>query len=168
MRTRGHGTCSSEPTGSDLTFGPGQLVGVDEVGGEVGERGEHEAALPHPRVRHLQVGLVDLLALDPEDVDVEGPRSPALEPHPRRRRLQPPALGEQAAGVEVGVELDDQVEEGALLGPADRVGLVHGRHGHHVVERGHGRPELGGAVAEVRAQAEEGAGHGRSWATRSG
>ena len=48
------------------------------LGGELGAGREDEAPLVHAGMRDLQVGLVDRDALDQQDVDVEGPRAPAL------------------------------------------------------------------------------------------
>src|SRR3546814_14893279 len=42
-----------------------------------------------------------------------------------------------------------------------RVGLVDGRDGHDVGERGYRASQVGDAVAEVGSEPEEGAGHGR-------
>ena len=48
--------------------------------------------------------------VDPEDVDVERARAPALLADAVGRRLEPVAHAEQLAGRQVGVELDHQVE----------------------------------------------------------
>ena len=75
------------------------------------------------------------MSVHPEDVDVEGARPPSLAPDPTGGGLQPVAHAEQLPGRQRGVELDDQVEVQALLGPAHRVGLVDVRHGHDAGDR---------------------------------
>ena len=108
----------------DLALGRVEQDGGHEVGGEVGERGEHEPPLPHPRVGHLEIGLVDDLAVHPEHVDVEGAGTPALGRDAPGGVLEASAHLQQAARVEVGVELDDEVQVGALLRATDGLGLV--------------------------------------------
>ena len=44
----------------------------DQVGGQIAERGQDEAALPHAGMRHLEVGLVDN---PPEDLPADSPKS---------------------------------------------------------------------------------------------
>ena len=102
-----------------------------------------------------------LLAVHPEHVHVQRPRAPPLLPDPLGGPFEASALGQEPAGVEGGVELDDEVQEGGLLGPAHRIRLVDGRHGDHVGQRRHRLTQVAGPVTEVRPHAQEGAGHER-------
>ena len=124
----GHpGRESRAPDPVDVTLGAISPVGASHIGGDVGEGGHHEPALPHPGVGHLEVGLGDGYPVDPDDVDIEGARPPPDRPHPIGRRLQAMAHPEQLASRELGVELHHDVEERRLSrGPADGVGPVDG------------------------------------------
>jgi hypothetical protein len=88
-------------------------------------------------VGHHEIGLSDRLAVDPQDIDVEGPGAPASLPDPGRGGLQAAALVEEVASGPSGVELDDDVQEGTLGGPADGFGLVYSRDRYHLVEHAH-------------------------------
>ncbi len=68
------------------------------LGCQIGQRREHEAPLPHPGMGHDEIGFLDLLVIDQEHVDVEGPRAEPLGPDSSRRRLQPAAELEQLPG----------------------------------------------------------------------
>ena len=113
----------------------------------------------------VRSSVVDRLALHVEHVGVERARAPALQAHPARRRLELLAALEEAAGRVGGGQLDHQVEVGALAGgPAHRLGLVEGRDGDHVAapaQPGHGAAQVGPAVPEIGAQADEGPAHRR-------
>ena len=75
--------------------------------------------------------------------------------------LEPSGHLEQLPGTELGVELDHQVQKGALARRSTHgLGLVQARHPHHVGQSRHGPPELGSAVTEVGAESEKGT-HGR-------
>jgi hypothetical protein len=95
---------------------------------QVSQRGQHERALGPPRVRDHEVGLVDRDAVDPDDVDVERPRAPALRPHALGVGLQRWQTASSSRGGQLGLQLDDEVEEPALIRATHRVGLVDGRH----------------------------------------
>jgi hypothetical protein len=74
---------------------------------------------------HDQVGVLDLLVTDQEDVDVERPRTPPLGWDSSRRGLQPAPELEELPWRAFGGQLDDEVEIGPLAGgPTDRFGLV--------------------------------------------
>ena len=129
------------------------------VGRELGEGFEHETTLVHPGVRDLQVRGVDRDALDPEDVDVEGPRTPPHVADTPGSGLDAMAHAEECVRVQVGVELDDEVQEAPLLRTAHRVGLVHVGDGDDIGQRGDRRTQVGAPVAEVGAEAQERPGH---------
>ena len=63
--------------------------GVHQVGGQIGQRLDHEPPLPHAGVGDDQVRLVDHQVADQQHVDVEGPRADApsrTRPAPASRR----------------------------------------------------------------------------------
>ncbi len=106
-----------------------------------------------------QVGLVDLVVADEEDVDVEGAGAPPLARDPARLVLQPLGDLEELARRSIRLHGDDGVEVLRLLGSADRVRRVDGRHRHDRDAVGGGEPvdrrlQGGGAVADVGAEAE--------------
>ena len=143
------GQVVERPEPPHLAVGGGQPVRRGEVGGQVGEGGQHEAPLPHPGVGHLQVGRRRRSCPSTQQhVDVERARAPPLLAHPPGRGSRRAADLEQLAGRRRGVELDDQVEVRPLLvGPADGIGLVDRRR----------RPRGRAATATAR----------RRWPTRS-
>ena len=97
---------------------------LDPFRRDVVQRREHERPLVHPRVRDLEVGLVDVLVAVEQDVDVQGARSPADRAHPILELLDAIADVEQLARREIGVDRDHRVEEVVLARTADRRGLV--------------------------------------------
>ena len=113
-------------------------------------------------MRHLEPRLVEHLRVVEQEVEVESAR-----PLGRAGRTIPPEPGfqgeqelEERAGLEVGPELDRAVQEARLVEVADRIGLLERRDRYHLhsvgqAELGHGRPDRGGAVAEVRPQRDE-------------
>src|SRR5579864_6054109 len=112
-------------------------------------------------MRDLQVRGVDGEMPVEEDVDVQFARTPPLRVRlaagPGLDRL---ALLQQLARRQVGVDLDDLVEELWLLHPSHRFGLLHRRLRHHLnafgAEPRPGEREVGGTVTEVGAEAEVG------------
>jgi hypothetical protein len=60
----------------DLTVGLREVVVRDEVGAKVSQWREDESSLPHPRVRHDQVGRVNHEIAHQNDVNIEGARPP--------------------------------------------------------------------------------------------
>src|SRR3954453_4312865 len=99
-------------------------VGVDELRRDVAQRGQHEAALPHARVRQHQFSRVDLQVVDEQQIDVERPRSPAFGAYATGAFFDQLALVEQLEWLELGVDRDDCVEVRILRRSADRRGLV--------------------------------------------
>ena len=99
----------------DLALGVLEGVGVDQVGGQLGQGASTN------RRRHMrgwgisEIGTAELHPLDPEHVDVErpGPSSPDGAP-PVGRAFQAVAQAEQLPRAQVGGELDHQVEVGPL------------------------------------------------------
>ena len=72
--------------------------GGTRSGARSAEGGEHEGTLAKARVRHLEVGLVHLDAVDPDDVDVERPRAPAHDPLAAGGRLERRGQAQQLPG----------------------------------------------------------------------
>src|SRR5436190_13703177 len=107
-----------------------------QVRSDVVQRYEHEGALEHAGVRNQQVRLVDRLAVDPEDVDVERARSPSFPAHPAGGRLDAVAHPEQLASGGSGLDGHDHVQERILSWrTADRICLVQAGHGDDARER---------------------------------
>jgi len=139
------------------------VAGQDEVGVELGERLEREAPLVQARVRHAQAGGVDRLVAVEQQVEVDRARAEA-----RARSLAAQGLldGEQPiqelARRERRLELGRAVQEARLVQVADGVGLPEGGDGAEL-DAGLGCEEVERPaerrlpVAEVRAQADEGA-----------
>ena len=71
---------------------------ADDFWRQVGQRDQHETALPHPRVWHLEVREVNGEVADKQDVDVESPCPPSLGSFPPGRRFGPPGHVEQLQG----------------------------------------------------------------------
>ena len=139
---------------------------LDELGRDVVQWCEDEPALPHPRVRHLEVGIGDDGVADEEDVDIESARSPPLHADALRRVLEPMREREELVRRERGLERDDGVEKPALLRTSDGIGLVDGGdrdHGHVVDgrERVDGVLQMLGAFTQVRSEREVRAHHRR-------
>src|SRR6516225_3192692 len=153
-----------QPTHTDDVATSGRELGLCyEVGGQVGQGRQDEPALPHAGMGDGEVGVVYDLALDEEDVGVEGAGAPPLGcfgPVAVGGGLEGPAALEQQAGRVGRAQLHDEVEVILLARrAADGLGLVEGRDGDDVA----GRPELvdggleeGAAVAEVGAESDEG------------
>jgi hypothetical protein len=97
---------------ADLALVAVQLRRRDEVGGQVGQRGEHEAPLPHAGVGDDQVGLVDHLVAHQEHVDVERAGRVGHGAQPPQRVLQAAGHVQQLPGPQVGGQLDDGVQVG--------------------------------------------------------
>ena len=62
----------------DIATSGFQLGRCHQIGGQVGQGGQDEPAFPHSGVGDGEIGLVDELAFDPEDVGVEGAGAPPL------------------------------------------------------------------------------------------
>ena len=71
-----------------IAFGRLERAVRHEVRRQITKGREYEPALPHPRMRHLEIGLVDGEVADEEDVDIECARTPAFEPHAVGVRLE--------------------------------------------------------------------------------
>ena len=85
-----------------------------------------KSSLPQAGMGDDQVGLVDVDVADQQDIDVERARTPALGPDAAGIASRPTwAAVQELPGGQVGLELQDAVEVGTLIGrPPDRVGLV--------------------------------------------
>ena len=109
------------------------------VRGELGQRCEDEAAARH--IRGCGISRSGSSTVTPSiqrmsTSRVRGPhRTSRTRPAAASSRRQTPS---SCARVEVGVELDDHVQVAALVGAADRVGLVHVGHGDQSGERSDG------------------------------
>ena len=65
---------------------------VDELWRYIGQRCEDEPSLPHPRMRHDQIGFVEADVAHEQHVDIERPGAPVFMADPMRVLLE--ALGE--------------------------------------------------------------------------
>ena len=88
-------------------------------------------------MRHFEIGFRNGDTIDPNDVDIESARTPTNRTNAIRRRFQPMAHTQQFARAEIGVELNDDIEEWFLIGATDRLCPIHRRHGNNRVKRTH-------------------------------
>ena len=115
----------------------GEPVGRGQVGRQVGERGQHEAALPHPRVRHLEVGRRPRCGRRPTARRRRACAGPSAPRAPVRRRVSRARHSSSSSRGDAAVSSSTtRLRYGALVvGPADGIGLVHGRDGDEVGQR---------------------------------
>ena len=135
-----------------------------ELGIELGERLEDEAALCEARVRDAQAGLVDRLLAVEQKVEVDRPRAEARpRPLASERALDGEHPLKERAGGELGVDRARGVEEAGLVDVPDGVRLAKSgdRDDADVgpVEEVERAPEVSGTIAEVRSEADVRAGH---------
>lgn len=148
------------------------MAGDDEAGVELGERLEGESPLVKPRMRDCQPRLVDRLVRVEEEVEVDRPRPEAWTlPGPSERALDGQEGVEQLPRRERRVERRGPVQEPRLVEVVHRVGLAERRHRDDVnslrrVQRRERGLERVLALAEVRAEADVGAGHHATLAAR--
>jgi hypothetical protein len=104
-------------------------------------------------VRQRESGVVTCDVLEPDEVEVEGARSPAHLTHAAVRRLNVEQDAEQGIGIELGLERRDRVQERRLVGDADRLGAVDGRGGDDpaapAAELDDRRSQRGGRISQV-------------------
>ncbi len=143
-----------------------------EAGIQLCERLQDEPALLQPRVRHFEQRLVDRLVSIEQKVEIE--RAGSLERRGAPVAAEGPFQLEQhpqeCPGREVRLELDDPVEEAWLLEISHRLGVPKGRDPANLDPRQapqapHRRAQGRLAVAEVRAEGDEGADHLRRLVT---
>ena len=80
-------------------------AGVDQRGRDVAQRRQHEPALPHPRVRHREIGIVEPQVVVQQDVDVERARAPALDRARAARRARSAARARAARAGRASVSI---------------------------------------------------------------
>src|SRR5207253_9557962 len=110
-------------------------------------------------MRNHEVGLVEFLVSDEQDVDVQRARAPPLQPDPPGSCLEPLGNLEELGRGECRIEGDDRVQIVRLRRSADGSGLVHRGYGD---DRDAGRGdqavdralEMRKTVIEVRTDAE--------------
>src|SRR5918996_183642 len=133
------------------------------VGVQLEERYQHEATLVHAWMGHLEAALVDLFLSERQDVQIDNSRAPPLLPYPAESSLRFPACFEQFPSGPSRLHLGHCVQVVGLRGTAHRIGLVHARGSDHahaaILQELQGPAEIVEAVAEVRAQPNEGPGH---------
>src|SRR5215475_8030898 len=142
---------------------------VHDLRRQLGERQEDEPTLVHLGMRNLERPLVDDVLIEEQDVEIDDARAPALPldalaAHGLLDGLQ---LLEQDLGPEIGIDLDDAVDEPRLR-VAERLALVEGRCAYDA-RRGElgdlldGLRRVGPPVTEIRPDADVHAvGHARS------
>lgn len=141
-------------------------AGDDEVGREVGERGEDEGAFVQARVRQGESRMVEGGVAVEQQIEVEGAGAPAFGSDATARFLNGEKGVEQIERRKGGEEAGDGVEIVLLAGRADGGGFVEGGDG---VEAGAGQRGEGGeggfevrvTVAEIGAQGDVGGGRRR-------
>src|SRR4029453_18540873 len=111
-------------------------------------------------MRDLEIALVDHVLVEEQDVEIDDARSPPLplDPLAPHRLLDGLELLQQRLRGEVGLDLDDAVDE-PRLGVAQRLALVERRRPHdprarqlrHLLD---GFDRVGPAIAEVRSDAD--------------
>ena len=109
---------------------------MDQRGRQLAHRGEHEAALVKPRMRHFEDASIDGFFIEEQQIEIDDSRPifaarllaafDSLAAHDSLEREQP---AHQDFGGELGLDFDDAVQERALeiahrLGLVDR-GLAH-------------------------------------------
>ncbi len=82
----------------DIATSGFQLGRCHQIGGQVGQGGQDEPAFPQAGVGDGEIGLVDELAFDPEDVGVEGAGAPPLGALAVRRGFEGSAALEEGPG----------------------------------------------------------------------
>jgi hypothetical protein len=132
--------------------------GVAKVRNKVGERGEHESALGHPRMRYLETRRADHGAGVEQDIDIDRARPFSHGADPAEFALYLAGAGEQLHREECGLRFRHQVEEPALLDVIDGLCLID-RGSAENAKAGRGKPVEGGsqislAVADVGAETE--------------
>lgn len=128
-----------------------------QFGRDVREGRDYEAALPHARVGHDEVVLLDRKVAYQQDVDIEGPRPPPLGSDTPGCTLEPTAQSEEVTRRRSGVDLHDDIEVALLVRRAtDGLGLVDRRDRDDAVERRDCVSQVAAAVAKVRPETEEG------------
>lgn len=146
---------------------------------ELRERFEREPPLVQTGVRDVQPLLVHDLVPVQEQVEIDGARAEAAPARPAELALEREQAVEQVARPQLGLHDGRCVQKPRLVDEPDRVGLAERGHRHDLDERLRGeereRPAQGRlALAEVRAETDEGADHahdcgyaGRVGATRA-
>ena len=114
-------------TAASMHAFPGRR-GRDQVGGDVAQRRQNEPALPHPGVRHREIGIVDVRRRRTGAGRRRACAAPtARRAHAARRLRSRCASASNACGSQRRVDGDDRVEERVLRRTADGSGLVDAR-----------------------------------------
>ncbi len=123
---------------------------------EVGQRHQHKAPLPHPRVGDLQTREINDQVVDEQDIDVESAGAPAHRAGPARQRLGPLSGRQQFERSGRGLQFSDHVEVGALPRWAThRFCFVHAGNGDHAGQLSQPGAQIGPAVTEVGTEGNE-------------
>src|SRR5882724_8431605 len=136
------------------------VLRVGDVRGELGERQQDEAALVHLGVRDLQRAFGDGLIVEQQDIEIYDARAPALalDALASHRRLDGLGALQEIVGLELGLELEDTVDEPRLR-VAVRLAFVERRR-FDDARRGEGGElllrlaKVGLAIAEIRAESD--------------
>ena len=102
-------------------------VGEHRVRKEFEEREQDEGSFVHPGMRNGERSVGDGQAVDEEDVDVDGARAPADLAGAAELGFDTVTCGEEIVRLEIGADLDDDVQEVVLLGTAHGIGLPNAR-----------------------------------------
>lgn len=117
---------------------------------DLGQWFEHEATLCETRVRNDEIVTLDRDVAELDDVDVEGAWTPPNHPLAHGFGFDPLAPTQQGERIERRLDLDDHVQIGPLIvGPTDRIGLVHTRHRRDVAQAADAETEVRLTIAEV-------------------
>src|SRR5215470_8527041 len=91
------------------------VTGNERLRRHLHQGNQHESALMHARMRHFQSRLVDHLAAEQEQVEIQRARAVRLAPHATMPRFQRQELLEQLAWRERGIEYRHSVDELGLV-----------------------------------------------------
>ena len=99
------------------------VVGEHGVGQQFEEGQQHEGSLVHAGVGDGEAVVGDRQVVEQQDVDVDRSRAPADVSGAAQRRLHAVDGVEEVEGLEVGVDLRDDVQEVGLVGTTDGIRL---------------------------------------------
>jgi hypothetical protein len=115
----------------------------------------NERPVAPPRVRNHQIRLIDHLAIDVHNIDIERTGSPTLNSNAVGGCFQYSTELKEFTWRQIGVERNDTIQVRALLGPTDWVGLVQRRNAHKVRYGIDSAAQVHQPLAKIAAQPEK-------------
>ncbi len=98
-------------------------VGEHEVRHELEKREQDEGSFVHPGMGNGEGSVGDRQVVHEEDVDIDGAGTPVDVAGAPELSFDTVACGEEIVGLQIGVDLEDDVQEVVLLGTIDGIGL---------------------------------------------